>query len=358
MAKPFFDRGAKKSQDHMLSIDLGTRTTKAVYIQRRGPSLALCGYALLDAPIFEKALSSELLTEHLKSVSQTFGGKSRSVTLTVGINDSLLRTVDMPILSKEDMRLVLKHNSKTYLQQDLTNYLFDCHVIGTSDKAKAAEAAKGAATPRKQRVLVAGARKQLVDEYVSGATNAGLVADNIVPGLIGPANAFEMAMPQVFKEEVVALVDIGFKNSSICILQEGELLLTRTMAIGGDRLTAHMSESMNISYAEAEGIKVGMAQEVQSDLEATLMPLGRELRASIDFFEHQQDKTVSHIYISGGSARSAIIVQALQTQLMIECQVWNPASFMQIELPPEQATELEEVGPQLAVALGTALAAL
>jgi type IV pilus assembly protein PilM len=138
----------------------------------------------------------------------------------------------------------------------------------------------------------------------------------------------------------------------------GELVLTRTVALGGDRLTASLSETMNISYAEAEGIKIGMAHEVQQTLESTLTPLGRELRASIDFFEHQQDKTVSHIFLSGGSVRCPIIVQALQTELMVETKVWNPASFLQMELSPEQAGELEQVGPQLSVALGAALTAL
>jgi type IV pilus assembly protein PilM len=357
MAMPFFDSSARKSRDQMLAVDLGTRTTKAVHVQRRGEGLALCGYALFDAPLFEKSLTSELLCEHLKAISQAFGGKTKSLALTVGVNDALVRTVEMPVLSIEDMRLVLKHNSKTYLQQDMGSYVFDCHVVG-AEEAKPADAAKGAASGRKQKVLVAGAKRQFVDEFVTGAKNAGLVPESVVPGLIGPVNAFEMVMPQVFKEEVVALVDIGFKNSSICILQNGELILSRTVAIGGDRLTSSMSETMNISYAEAEGIKLGMAQEVQSALEGTLIPLGRELRASIDFFEHQQDKTVTQVFVSGGSARSDVIVQALQSQLMVECRVWNPASFMQMELPAEQAAELEQVGPQLAVALGAALAAL
>jgi hypothetical protein len=41
---------------------------------------------------------------------------------------------------------------------------------------------------------------------------------------------------------------------------------------------------MSISYAEAEGITIGMPQEVQSAMEPLLSTLGRELRASIDFF--------------------------------------------------------------------------
>lgn len=342
----------------MLAVDLGGRTTKAVHVQRRGSGFALCGYTLLDAPIFEKTISAELLSEHLKSVNSALGSKAKSVTLTLGVTDGVVRPVDMPCLPMDDLRMVLKHNSKTYLQQDLTNHVFDCHVLANQGFAKGAEAAKGPVGAQKQKILVTAAKKQLIEEFVGGARSAGLSADHIVPGLVGPVNAFELAMPEVFSKEVVALVDIGFKHSTICILQHGDLILTRTVAIGGDRLTASLSESMNISYAEAEGIKVGMAQEVQAALQATLTPLGRELRASIDFFEHQQDQAVSQAFISGGSARSPIIVQALQTELLVECHVWNPAGFMQMELPPEQVGEVEQVAPQLAVALGAAFAAL
>src|SRR6185369_12492125 len=153
-----------------------------------------------------------------------------------------------------------------------------------------------------------------------------LIAEFIFPGLIGPVNAFELAMPDVFNKEVVALVDIGFKCSSICIVQEGELILSRVVGIGGDRLTTALSESMNISYAEAEGIKVGMATEVQPALDSILVPLGRELRASIDFFEHQQDRPVPQAYITGGSSRSESILRTLQNELMIECKTWNPTT--------------------------------
>ena len=71
--------------------------------------------------------------------------------------------------------------------------------------------------------------------------------------------------------------------------------MSRVLNVGGDRLTAGLAEAMNISYAEAEGIKVGMPAEVQTHLEPVLATLGRELRASIDFFEHQQDKSISRV---------------------------------------------------------------
>src|SRR6202035_283411 len=109
------------------------------------------------------------------------------------------------------------------------------------------------------------------------------------------------------------------------------------------RLTQGLAESMSISYAEAEGIKVGMPGEVQASLEPLLSPLGRELRASVDFFEHQQDRTVSQIFISGSSARSEFILKSLETELLAPCKTWNPTDSLQLALPPAQAAELQQV---------------
>jgi len=345
----------------MLAVDLGARTTKAVHVQRRGSGFVLCGYAMLDAPIFDKTLSVDLLTEHLKTVGQALEFKTRSVTLTLGVNEAVVRHTDMPRLPVDDLRLVLKHSSRVYLQQELANHVFDCHVLsanGAESAAKPAESPKALPGPQKQKVLVAGARKQIIDDYVEGSRRAGLVANAIVPGLIGPVNAFERAMPDVFANEAVALVDLGFRNSSICILQRGDLILSRVVAIGGDRLTNGLAETLNVSYAEAEGIKVGMPSEVQAQLESLVLPLGRELRASIDFFEHQQDQPVAQAFITGGSARSEFIVSILQQEMMIDCKILNPTTFLQMELPPQQTVELEQVAPQLTVALGAALAGL
>jgi len=358
MALPFFNNNnGRKMPDRMLAVDLGSRTTKAVNIHRQGDTFVLSGYALLDAPIFEKTLSSELLSEHLKAVTQALDPKSKLLTLTVGVNDAIVRHTEMPRMPVEDLRMVLKLNSKSYLQQDLNNHLYDCHFLPPA-QLKPAEAAKAQTSVPKNRILVAGAKKQLVEDLVTATRNAGLTAEHIVPGVVGPANAFEKAMPEIFIKEVVALVDIGFKSSSITILQQGELALTRVVAIGGDKLTNGLAESLNISYAEAEGIKVGMPSEVQTQLDALVTPLGRELRASIDFYEHQHDRAVSQAFITGGSARSEFIMQKLKQEMMIECTIMNPTTFLKAELPPQQTAELEQVAAQLTVAIGAAMAAL
>src|SRR4051812_36038448 len=130
MALPFLN-GAVKKRDQLLSVDLGGRTTKAVQIQRKGDRFVMSGYAMMDSPIYEKHLSADMLGEHLKSVCQALNPKTRSISLAIGVNDSIVRHAELPQMPVGDMRQVLKNNTKNYLQQDLPGHVFDCFIIAS-----------------------------------------------------------------------------------------------------------------------------------------------------------------------------------------------------------------------------------
>jgi type IV pilus assembly protein PilM len=355
MAWPILNGSSQKRRNQMLAVDLGSRTTKAILVERREEVVALRRYALLDAPIFDKKISSELLAGHLREVVQKMDAHAKWTTLAVGLNDAMVKQIELPQIPLDDMRHVIKNNPKVYLQQELSNYAFDCHVFIPKTLLKA-DPAKAPTVP-KMKVLVGGAKQEVLKTFQSAIVESGLMPDHVVPGMIGPINAFEAWRPDSFANDTVGLVDIGFKQSSISIMDRGELILTRVVNIGGDKLTAGLAETMNISYAEAEGIKVGMATEVQAALESQVQPLGRELRASIDFFEHQYDRPVSHVYVNGGSAQSELILQMLHAEMLVDCKTWNPAQALQMALPGQQAMEVEQIGSQLTVAIGAAMAA-
>ena len=357
LSLPFLDGASRKKRSQIIAVDLGSRTTKAVLLERRGDTLALTRYAMLDAPVHEKKLSVEQLAEHLRAVAAALGNATKHIALAVGVNDALVKLVDLPQIPVGEMRQVLKMNHKNYLQQDLPNHVFDCYIMPprvSAPNEKKAERTTGANT--KLKVMVAAGKQQLVTDFMQAAAMAGLVVEGLIPGMIGPVNAFEQAFPEVYAKETVALVDIGFKQTTVCVVDRGELALNRLVNIGGDNLTVGLADAMNISYAEAEGIKVGMAPEVETALQLQVIPLGREIRASLDFFEHQFDRPVTQVYLSGGSGRSEFVQQLLHSELTAECKTWNPTGFLQLALPGQQAVEVEHVGPQLAVAIGTGLA--
>jgi type IV pilus assembly protein PilM len=345
-----------KKRDQIFAIDLGTRTTKAVLFDRKDDVLSLSRFVVQDAPVYDKALPQGLLSEHLKAIVEAIQPKTRQVTLAIGANDSVLRTTEFPLMPAAEMRQMLKFNSKTYLQQDLRDHVFDCFIVPPPGKPQQTEAPKAGVT--KYKVWVGGARREYLTAVEAAVKSAGLTPNQVTLSLLGPTNALEFSQPEIFAKDTVALVDLGFKTSSISILHEGELCLSRSVELGGDKLTAGLSEAMNITYAEAEGIKVGMPQEVEPHLQPLVAALGRELRASIDFFEHQREKTVNRILISGGAARSEFLVQLLQTELAVMCKAWFPTEGLKLTLSSQQMTEIEQVSSVLTNAIGSAAMAV
>jgi len=346
MALPFLSGGGKK-RDQIVAIDLGTRNTKAVYVTRKGDTLTLASYTIMDAPVYDRALSAEVLADHLKAVMESLGTRHKHLCISIGPGDSLVRHAELPVVTVNDMRQMLKFGSKNYLQQDLPEHLFDCEILALPQ----GEVGKAA----KCKVLVGGAKKQLVTEVQNAAKQAGLVADSITTGLVGPANALELSLPDVYSKEIIAVVDFGFKNSSISIVMDGKLALNRVVGYGAAKLTTGIAETLGVPTAEAESVKMNMPQEVQEAIQPLLTPLGRELRASIDFFEHQNDKTVSQVFFCGGSAKAEPIVSALQSELMVPCKNWNPTVALTLQLDAQRMSELEPNSPQLAVAIGAAV---
>ena len=149
-------------------------------------------------------------------------------------------------------------------------------------------------------------------------------------------------------------MDLGFKTSSISILDNGELCLSRSVEIGGDKLTTGLAEAMNVSYAEAEGIKIGMPQEVEVHLQPLVSPLGRELRASIDFFEHQREATVEQN--SGLRRRGPLGFHraTAANRTGCGCKAWFPTQGLKLSLSAQQMTEVEQISTTLTVAIGSA----
>ena len=343
--------GRPRKRDSILSIDLGSHTTKAVHLMRRGDRFALAGYVIRDAPSGDQPLDPATLGEHIREICQSLDPKTRRAIVSLGVHESILRNAEMPQVPVSEMRQMLKVGTQTYLQQELPNHAFDCYVTTQRQDPTKPESGK---FNGKFKVWVGAAPNKVVNAVQNALKSAGFAADSITPGMLGPVNAFEAAFPETFQNEVVALVDLGFKNTSISILNHGDLVVNRVVALGGDTLTTSLAEMVGVGYAEAEGIKIGMPQEVEHALLPVLRSLGRELRASVDFFETQNDQPVSTVYLSGGAARSDFFIQSLQSDLMLPCKAWNPAAFLESELPQNQADDLEQLAPRLAVAIGAA----
>lgn len=340
----------KKMPDQIIAIDLGSRTTKAVCLEKRGDDIVIVDYSFQEAPFSERRLSRELLAEHLQAVVGVLRAQTRHVVLLVGATDALICHGEMPMVSPSEMRRMVRLNSKNYFQEELAEHYFECQAVkGTQSGTPASSG-----TPGKSRVVIGAARRQFVDDIEVAAKSVGLIVDEVIPNQLGPVNAL-VALPDSPRDKVIAVVDIGFDNSTICLMLHDELLLTRIFNVGANKMTSGLAEALNITYPVAEGLKQIMPEKVQAKLQAQIAPLARELRASIDFFEHQQEQTVTEVFVSGGSARSAFIVKMLQTELGLPCHGWDPTRSLVADLPASRTAEISQDAPQLTAAIGAGL---
>ena len=354
MAAPIFSAFSKELNE-IVAICLGTRTTKAVHLRRHNEGFALLDYVLLETPRPEKGLTPEALTAHFKNIRSALGTEVKQAVLVIGMGESLLRNVDLPALPPVELRRMLKFNSSRYLNQELSDFVFDC---GVRKPQTAAGGAPTISVTGTVKTLVAGAKNRFVEDLQSAAEEAGWVVDQITLSQIGLANAARLAMPDLMQREVVAMVDLGFVSTTISILVDGEPQLTRVVSIGADKFTSGLASALSVSYPAAEGVKLAMPEKVQDKLQSVISPLGRELRAAIDFFEDQEVKTVTKVFLTGGSARSDFIVQTLHAELGTPCKRWNPTGFLAVELPPAKGRELERDATQLAAAIGAGVTCL
>src|SRR5688572_4270680 len=169
MSLPFFNTRAKR-RDEVIAIDLGGRHTKAVRVQKKGDRLSLAGYVIQDSPSEQSSFSVDVLAEHLKSVSRALGETTKTVVVSLGVTDTVVRRAEMPPMAMDEMRQLLKFNTKNYLQQDLPDHVFDCAFVlprGTTDTPKPVAG-------QKQQVLVGAGKRKLVEDVATAIREADL----------------------------------------------------------------------------------------------------------------------------------------------------------------------------------------
>lgn len=371
MGLPFTNNiiGARRQT---VAIVLGARTTKGVLVQREGDAFRLLNYTLCETPALDPQAAPELLGEHLKNVFKSLEARTREFVLVIGMGDVLLRTAELPFYEPARARQVVKLNARTYVQQELTDHEVDCSLadkasaeiirarpttptIGQGEGGVSGAAAPEAKAQPRYRALVGAAPKALVEKLRSAAKAAGLEISKLTFSQTSLANAVSLARPEIAKDEVVALVDLGFKTSTVSILCNSQLYLTRVVGLGGDHFTKSLADNLGVNYAAAEGVKLLMPEKVEPKLRKLIATLTQELRTVIDFFEDQEVKRVSRILVTGGSARSNFVIETLHDELGTPCERLDPTSFLEVTLPPLKTGDLGKDGPQLAAAIGAAV---
>jgi len=352
----------KSAPVNIVGIDMGNSSLKAVRLQKKGAQYTLsrvalipngCGIAGQAAPT-EQEIAAQI--RELGSMVKTAGA---DVHFSVNSTNSTVRYIELPHVPLEEIRAALKLNSTTYLRQSFENYIFDACLLDREevDELSAKKGVKkGASTVHhgKVKMLVGGVFSSEVMLYFHAARRAGIKPRSLQLSPISLINGFEASWPDVFGSQAVALLDLGFASSSLTILDKGKPLLTRAVPTGGRQITEYIAQMTGADFARAEAAKLQGDANLGEAVSRTCVTLIREVRSSINFFEKNSDLPISKVYVTGASARSPAVVEALATDIGAVCEAWDAVRGLTIELPPEQQNIFTQNQPGFSAAMGTA----
>lgn len=301
-------------------LDIGDSSIKFVELisTPQGWELANFGIAQINGK------GKDAIIESIRKVLRDTSSTIHRVNVAVFGESVIVRYIDLPKMTKEELRSAIKYEAEQYLPLKLDEVNFDFYPL---------EDMPG----NKIKVLLVAAKKELINEHIEIIKGAGLFSGVIDVDSFCLINCFEMNGPKILDEDTAALLHIGHGVTSVNILKGKLPYFTREIYIG----TSHITE---------DG-----AKEIGEEPSLALGNLLSEIRLCFDHYENQTERSVGAIYLSGGGSTLKGLSQVIHTQLGVESKVWDPLTNIKVDPNKFDVAKLKEVGPILPVGIGLAL---
>jgi type IV pilus assembly protein PilM len=160
------------------------------------------------------------------------------------------------------------------------------------------------------------------------------------------------------------LINVGAAVTNINILARGTTTFTRDITMGGNAFTEEIQKQLNISYDEAEALKVGgqgetdavVPQEVERVIAGVAEQLAGEIQRSLDFYSATAaDNRIGRILLSGGTARIPALFKVLEARAGVPVEILNPFKNIEIDNRRFDPAAILAAAPSAAVGVGLAL---
>lgn len=337
-----------KQRKSIVGLDIGTSCIKAIELTREKYDHVITGYAQIDVP--QEASRQEAIAELMAAANF----RTKRVATAVSGKNVVFRYITMPEMSDDKLTQAVRLEADKYIPFDVEDV-----ELG----AQRLEVVPGDGGLDEMQVLLIAAKKDVVGDHGRMLTELGL--EPIAVGVDGFAlgNAWELgdlSNPGLQEPgRTVALVDIGAVKTSINILRDNITCFAREVPIGGHDLTNAISRRVGVELAQAEDLKRDPGDQlavVQEAIAQTLEDLGNEVNLSFDFFENQFDGEVQEVWLTGGSSLLPMLEESFEKIFEKRTKTWNPVEGLKVKADNVDVEALNQLSPQLAVAVGLAAA--
>ncbi len=341
--------GRKKN---VIGLDIGSSSVKLVELKegRNGYQLESLGIAPLppEAIVDGALMDSVTIIDTVRDLV-TSNTKTKDVVTSVSGHSVIVKKISLPFMSEAELTESIQWEAERHIPYDINDVNIAFQILGS-----------GSENPELMDVILAAAKKDIINDYVSVVMESGLNPVVIDIDSFAIENMLGINY-DIGKEEIVAIVNVGAGVTNINILKNNMSAFTRDIFRGGNQITEEIQRQLHIDYEEAEKLKVGdkadpSAQPVIQDLlKSSSESLSIEIGNSLDFFQSTAgNQKMSKIYLSGGGSKVREFDVILQQQLGIPVEMANPFNKVEYNEKKFDLEYLREVGPIMGVAVGLA----
>lgn len=355
----FLNKKIFNSGFDVFGLDLSDLSVKVVNLKNNGTSEYVSSFssvpfpngAIVDGEILQKEQVVSIIKKAIES-ARPEKLKTKKVICSLPETKAFLRIISVPEMSPDELTEAIKWEMEANIPLPLDQVYYDWQTIpGTLMGEKG-----------KIDLIVVAIAKSVVEQAIEVLESAGLDPVGLEIESIAQARSLLLEKDE---KSTVLIVDIGDRRTSFSIAKGGVPSFTSSMPLCGQSFTDAISKGMNISFEEAEKIKInnGIGDIVKSDAlfkltEPILQNFVQEIERSMDFYVTglKYSEKIDKIIICGGGANTKGLLDYLLSKIGQQIEIGNPWVNIQAGKDPLAINEKQTL--QYSTAIGLALKGL
>ena len=344
--------GKKQS---VAGLDIGSSSIKMVELDGKANNLNLVSLGFENLPddsiIDGQIMELNVVSDCIQNVCANHQVSAEQVVTGVSGHSVIIKNIVLPPMSKEELEESIDWHAEEHIPYDLSDVSLDYQITeNTADSTQ---------------VLIAACKRERIDNIRQAIQLAGKVPVAIDVDTFALQNCYEVNYQPV-DSDVVTLLNIGASTMNVNIVKGTRSLFTRDITVGGSQFTDVLQRSLGLSFQQAEAVKRGVSHAVEGVEEKSIEPLmnnvteivAMEIQKTFDFYRattEDNHTVVQKILISGGGSKLNGLAQELSRRLELPVEVLNPFRNIRVDSRKFDADYINEVMPEMAVAVGLAV---
>jgi len=345
-------------RSHLFGLDIGSSSLKLAELKKtsRGYQLVHAGMAPLppDAIVEGAIMNASAVVEAIRALLAEHKPTTRNVATSVSGHSVIIKKISLPAMSREELAQSIQWEAEQYIP-------FNIHDVNLDYQILPHQPGSDQEGSDQMSVLLVAAKKDLVEDYTALLREADLRPVVIDVDSFAVQNMYE-ANYESEPDELIAMFNMGASVTNINVFKGGISLFTRDIHFGGNQFNEEIQKDLNVSYQEAERLKLGApgrdasGPDIRPILEHVTEALLNEIQRSLEFFAATSgEQRIHKVVLSGGCSCLPGLVEKTEERLGIPVELADP--FRRVVADPHRwkPDELRGIAPFMGVSVGLAI---